>query len=264
MMPCRENATHAGRFSRTFKGLFQVMKLLISVRDHCEARAALAGGADIIDVKEPLHGSLGRADPATWRAVQSVVGSTRKLSVALGELCDVSPRVLRLIPSGCRWAKVGLARCDGCDWPERLRVFFDDAPAHVQPVVATYADHPAQAPAPESVLAFAQETTWPMLLDTYTKDGRSVHDWLGWPRLVRLIQNARACGVPLALAGSLRAAHLPVLAERLAERTGEALVLPWCVAFRGAACDGGRTGRISSARVAELRAAVRAMTAPCV
>ncbi|MCZ7626607.1 MAG: hypothetical protein M5R38_13225 [Candidatus Methylomirabilis sp.] len=36
------------------------MKLMISVRDEHEAAAALAGGADIIDVKNPAEGSLGR------------------------------------------------------------------------------------------------------------------------------------------------------------------------------------------------------------
>ena len=34
-------------------------KLLVSVRDAAEAIDALAGGADLIDVKEPLAGSLG-------------------------------------------------------------------------------------------------------------------------------------------------------------------------------------------------------------
>ena len=36
-------------------------KLLVSVRSADEARAALAGGADLIDVKEPAHGPLGAA-----------------------------------------------------------------------------------------------------------------------------------------------------------------------------------------------------------
>ena len=33
--------------------------LLVSVRDAAEAEAALRGGATLIDVKEPRHGSLG-------------------------------------------------------------------------------------------------------------------------------------------------------------------------------------------------------------
>ena len=37
-------------------------KLLVSVRSVAEARIALAGGVDLIDVKEPRRGSLGAAD----------------------------------------------------------------------------------------------------------------------------------------------------------------------------------------------------------
>ncbi|MES1213307.1 MAG: (5-formylfuran-3-yl)methyl phosphate synthase, partial [Singulisphaera sp.] len=38
--------------------------LLVSVRDANEARDALLGGADLIDLKEPTRGSLGRVDSA--------------------------------------------------------------------------------------------------------------------------------------------------------------------------------------------------------
>ena len=41
--------------------------LLVSVRDADEAEAALRGGAALIDVKEPRHGSLGRASAEQWR-----------------------------------------------------------------------------------------------------------------------------------------------------------------------------------------------------
>ena len=44
-------------------------QLLVSVRDLGEAAAALAGGADLIDVKEPIRGPLGRADEATIRGI---------------------------------------------------------------------------------------------------------------------------------------------------------------------------------------------------
>ena len=44
-------------------------KLLVSVRTIEEARAALAGGADIIDIKEPTRGSLGRADEAVLTSI---------------------------------------------------------------------------------------------------------------------------------------------------------------------------------------------------
>ena len=61
-------------------------RLLVSVRDAAEAAAALAGGAALIDVKEPARGSLGRADAATIAAVVAAVGGRVPVSVALGEL----------------------------------------------------------------------------------------------------------------------------------------------------------------------------------
>ena len=38
------------------------MQLLVSVSDGDEAAAALAGGADIIDAKDPVAGPLGAGD----------------------------------------------------------------------------------------------------------------------------------------------------------------------------------------------------------
>lgn len=62
--------------------------LLVSVRNAKEAMAALVGGADLIDVKEPLAGSLGAATPKTWQEIGEVVGGEKPLSAALGELHD--------------------------------------------------------------------------------------------------------------------------------------------------------------------------------
>ena len=39
------------------------MKLLVSVADAAEARAAIEGGADIIDAKDPTTGALGPCLP---------------------------------------------------------------------------------------------------------------------------------------------------------------------------------------------------------
>ena len=53
------------------------MRLLVSVADAAEARAALAGGADIIDAKEPRHGALGAVAPDVLRAIRNAVGAER-------------------------------------------------------------------------------------------------------------------------------------------------------------------------------------------
>ena len=65
-----------------FRTRLLVAKLLVSVRSKAEALAALAGGATIVDVKEPKNGSLGRATFDVWREVQKVVPRPVLVSVA--------------------------------------------------------------------------------------------------------------------------------------------------------------------------------------
>ena len=62
------------------------MRLLVSVRDASEAEAALAGGADIIDAKEPLNGPLGPVAPDTLAAITAAVAGKTPISVALGDV----------------------------------------------------------------------------------------------------------------------------------------------------------------------------------
>src|SRR5262245_59562547 len=109
--------------------------LLVSVRSAAEARAALAGGADLIDVKEPHRGPLGAADPALWREVEAEIGSAVPLSAALGELSQHTRSDPRRLGATYRYAKVGLAQALGLgDWKEEWRRLLDTFPAHVSSV----------------------------------------------------------------------------------------------------------------------------------
>src|SRR5262245_33040885 len=94
--------------------------LLVSVRSADEARAALAGGAAVIDVKEPDRGPLGRADARVWRDVRRVVPPTISVSVALGELPDWADQSSPAPSSfdGIAYRKLGLAG-SGLDWASR-------------------------------------------------------------------------------------------------------------------------------------------------
>src|SRR5437763_2302356 len=91
--------------------------LLVSVRSAVEARSALAGGAGVIDIKDPSRGPLGAAEPAVWRAVRRVVPREMPLSAALGELAEwKSRRALEQHDSaGLSYLKLGLAGCGS--WP---------------------------------------------------------------------------------------------------------------------------------------------------
>src|SRR5207248_4650901 len=83
-------------------------KLLVSVRNRAEAEAALAGGADLIDVKEPKRGALGAADARTLAAVVAAVAGRRPVSAALGELRETFWKGPPALP-GLAYVKWGLA-----------------------------------------------------------------------------------------------------------------------------------------------------------
>ncbi|MCY2963839.1 MAG: hypothetical protein NT069_09370, partial [Planctomycetota bacterium] len=94
-------------------GLNAPPRLLVSVRSATEARAALEGGCDILDVKEPSRGPLGMADLSVIREIASAAQSlypTVSLSVALGEARDWPPGCdFPELPDPVRIVKAGVA-----------------------------------------------------------------------------------------------------------------------------------------------------------
>jgi (5-formylfuran-3-yl)methyl phosphate synthase len=227
--------------------------LLVSVRDADEAEIALAGGADVIDVKEPARGSLGAADPDAVAAVIAVVADRAPVSVAAGELIDWRPtnppERSAEFASGAAFLKFGLARCDtASNWPARWYQAIDSLPRGPRPVAVVYADwRSAAAPSPDQVLAQAKVFDCPALLvDTWNKSTGDLFDH--WPvsQLADFASRVREAGLHLVLAGSLRTASV-----RLAQGCK-----PTLIAVRGAVCEGGRGGKISLQRVRALRAAL--------
>src|ERR1700680_889231 len=97
------------------------MQLLVSVADPCEARAALAGGADVIDAKDPRRGALGPVAPHRLRAICDAVGPHRRVSPALGD-APPAARVARAAQTaaeaGVTYVKVGFR---GIGSPARVR-----------------------------------------------------------------------------------------------------------------------------------------------
>ena len=61
------------------------MRLLASVRSAAEAAAALVGGADIVDAKEPGNGALGAVSPRVLLAITAALAGATPVSVALGD-----------------------------------------------------------------------------------------------------------------------------------------------------------------------------------
>ena len=96
------------------------MRLLVSVRDAVEADAAVDGGAEIVDAKEPAAGSLGAVAPAVLAAIRSVVPGRLEVSAALGDVSDEAgvERALGGIRVSLAYVKLGFL---GVGDPERVR-----------------------------------------------------------------------------------------------------------------------------------------------
>jgi uncharacterized protein (UPF0264 family) len=224
----------------------------VSVRSAAEAGLALAGGAALVDVKEPGRGSLGRADDATIAAVAAAVAGRRPVSAALGELRD-DPNPPPGVPLD--YVKWGLAGLGAADWRRRLLTAAEGLrrthPA-TRPVAAAYADwRRAAAPPFEEVVGFALSHRWPaFLVDTWDKDGTTLLDWLPRPRVIAMCRLLRRAGVAVALAGSLRR-------EQIAELMP---AQPDWFAVRGAACREGRRGQALDGEA--VRALVQALASP--
>ncbi|MCI0459162.1 MAG: (5-formylfuran-3-yl)methyl phosphate synthase [Gemmataceae bacterium] len=230
------------------------MKLLVSVRSVEEAEAALEGGAHVIDVKEPLRGSLGRASDSTIEAVLARVAGRRPVSAALGELANEAEAV-PYPGRGLAFVKWGLFGMGERDWREALAKaarHMEQVDLQCQMVTVAYADWQwAGAPGVEEVAAFARNRAGSVLLvDTFQKAPRpqtgespTLLDLLPLAQVVRLCGLCREARVGVALAGSLQARHIKEL---------KAAQPDW-LAVRGAVCEQGRReAAVSARKVREL------------
>jgi (5-formylfuran-3-yl)methyl phosphate synthase len=220
-------------------------RLLVSVRNAAEAEAAYAGGADLIDIKEPWRGSLGRAEPRVWRDIVHVMRDRCPLSVALGELVDGSILSSASRASGVQYAKVGLSGVRGtANWRTRWRGVARQLKDGIEPVAVIYADwQKASAPSPSEILCQAADIGCRIaLVDTFMKRGGSLFQVLSPYQLRDLVDRVRDRRLGLVLAGSLAETDFPrVLALQ-----------PDWIAVRGSACIGGRRGAVSAERVRRL------------
>jgi (5-formylfuran-3-yl)methyl phosphate synthase len=237
------------------------MKLLVSVFDDAEARLAVAGGVDIVDVKNPAEGSLGAPAPGVIARVRSVLPAELPLSAAIGDLpCLPGTAALAALGaarSGAAYAKIGLW---GSSTTEEavavLRAAQDAVEGEAAVIAVTYADGarvPSRPLPPRQLVVAARRAgVAGCLLDTAVKDGRGLLSWLAPDELAELVAEAHDAGLEMALAGELRAEDLAAVRATGADIAG----------VRSAACrDGRRTAPLDPERIARLRA-VCAVNAP--
>jgi len=232
------------------------MQLLVSVANADEAAAALAGGADIIDAKDPCAGALGAVPARVLRDIRNVVGHARPVTAALGDASDaraIECAAREYSGAGAVFVKIGFA---GIDTASRIEALVaaavsgarsGDAQAGVVAVVYADAD-PASSVAFDGILsAAAHSGAEGILVDTADKDGPGLRQLVTAATLARWVGDARAAGLFMAVAGRLTTDDLVFVRDSGADIAG----------VRGAACDGGRTGRVSAEKVRLLTATRR-------
>jgi uncharacterized protein (UPF0264 family) len=231
------------------------MQLLVSVSSAAEVAAALKGGADLIDAKNPAAGSLGAVPVDELRAIWRSVAGARPVTAALGDAAEANAveRAARAAAvAGAAFVKLGFA---GISSRRRVASLIRAAASGAKAgngnlcsvVAVAYADADSATTVTSTTLVeiAAHAGASGVLLDTLDKRGPGVCAVKNRDELAAWVGLSHNHGLFAAVAGKLSAEDLPVVLECGADIAG----------VRGAACEGGRTGRVSAERVRLLRVA---------
>jgi uncharacterized protein (UPF0264 family) len=230
------------------------LKLLISPVNKEEAMEAIAGGADIIDVKNPKEGPLGASFPWIIKQIIDITPSNLEVSCTLGEAANL-PGSISLAAHGAAslgvdYIKVGLSGAktlkDAVYFMQNVAKAAKECNPKIKVVASGYAD--AQRAGSIDPL-FLPEIAYKAkadvaMIDTAVKDGKNLFDFLTITQLKQFIDSAHNYGLTVALAGSLRKENLPIIQALGADVAG----------CRGAACTNSDrvNGHITREKVREL------------
>ncbi len=236
-----------------------VVQLLVSVDTAADAAAAIAGGADIVDAKDPRAGALGAVSLETLRAIREIVAGRRPLTAAIDDARDeaaVERTAFAFAAEGARFVKIGFGGVRSEPRVVSLAAAAQRGAAAATggrsaAVLVVYA-YGASASARDALVDVAARVgARGVLLDTADKDGPPLPALVCQRTLAAWTKRAHDCGLLVALAGKLRADDLAFVRDAGADIAG----------VRGAACEGGRTGIVSVDRVRSLKAVISSLNA---
>jgi uncharacterized protein (UPF0264 family) len=204
-----------------------------------EASEAIAGGADIIDVKNPQEGPLGANFPWVIKLIREITPKSIQVSCALGEAPNLpgsmSLAALGAASLGVDYIKVGLRGLKTVEEAiyllQNVKKAAKECNPKIKVVAAGYADarrigtiDPVLIPE----IAFKAKVDLAMI-DTAVKDDKSLFTFLAPQELRKIVDLAHGFDLEIALAGSLRKQDLPIVYGLGADVAG----------VRGAACTSG-------------------------
>lgn len=221
-----------------------------------EAKAALDGGADILDVKNPKEGSLGANFPWAIRSVAVLAAGKVPVSATIGDLPykpgTASLAALGAAHAGADYVKAGLL---GAKTPaEALEMLagivraVKDYDASKKVVAAAYSDYaragsltPAELPD-----AAASAGADVIMVDTAKKDGRSTFEFMSADELKGFVDAGHDLGMEVAIAGTIGFTDLEMLRG----------IAPDIIGVRGAVCGGDRSSSVRRDLVDKLKRAL--------
>ena len=228
------------------------MQLLVSPKNRQEAIEAIKGGADIIDVKNPLEGSLGANFPWVIKEIRQLTPPTIAISATIGDL-DYKPgtaaqAALGAAFCGTNYVKLGLfgkmSKEQAIDLVDKVVSAANLFSPKIKVAVAGYADaHRIGAIDPMLVpIITSNAKAHVAMIDTAIKDGKSTFDFLKESQLRNFVNDSHRLGLMTALAGNLQKNDLLKVWKLKVDIVG----------VRSAVCKNGRTGKIDRKLVQDL------------
>ena len=230
---------------------FSGMMLLVSVQNMEEALEADRGGADIIDVKNLQEALVGSGHPDLVEAVRERIPEEKHVSVTLGVVPNQAGTVAMAVRAAgmldATSVKVGFCETD---YGSALEVLKESRRAlrgfDTKLIGSLFADNQLFGGLePRQMVKLARESECDgFLIDTLTKDGRNLFDFIPEPELREMVMEAKEYGLSTALSGHLRLSDLDELAR----------INPDIVGVRGAVCRSGeREAAVAAEAVAHFK-----------
>ena len=215
---------------------FSGMMLLVSVQNMAEALEADKGGADIIDVKNLQEALVGSGHPDLVEEVRARIPEEKHVSVTLGVVPNQAGTVAMAVRAAAMLdatsVKVGFCETD---YDSALEVLRQSRRAlrgyNTKLIGSLFADNQLFGGLePRQMVKLARESECDgFLIDTLTKDGRNLFDFIPEDQLRDMVMEAKQFGLSTALSGHLRLNDLDELAR----------INPDIVGVRGAVCRSG-------------------------
>ena len=228
------------------------MLLMVSVQDVDEALEAEQGGADVVDVKNLQEALVGSGHPSIVRQVRGIIPVEKHVSVTLGVVPNQPGTVAMAVYAAAHLdatsVKVGFQRGDYDNAVDVLRQARRALEGfNTKLIGSVFADNELYEDGldPLCMVQLAKDGECDgFLIDTLTKDGRNLFDFMPEPVLRDIVLRGKEMGMSTALSGHLKINDLDELAR----------INPDIVGVRGAVCASGDRGRaVAWEAVAEFK-----------